>query len=40
VIDITYEAGFNSKSSFYTEFKRQNNCTPGQFKQKATSTES
>ncbi len=33
VIDITYEAGFNSKSSFYTEFKRQNNCTPGQFKQ-------
>jgi len=33
VIDITYEAGFNSKSSFYTEFKRQTNCTPGQFKQ-------
>lgn len=32
VIDIAYEAGFNSKSSFYTEFKRQNNCTPGQFK--------
>ena len=33
VIDIAYEAGFNSKSSFYTEFKRQTNCTPGQFKQ-------
>jgi AraC-like DNA-binding protein len=32
VINIAYEVGFNSKSSFYTEFKRQNNCTPGQFK--------
>jgi AraC-like DNA-binding protein len=32
IIDITYEAGFNSKSSFYTEFRRQTNGTPGQFK--------
>jgi AraC-like DNA-binding protein len=32
IIDITYEAGFNSKSSFYTEFRRQTNSTPGQFK--------
>lgn len=33
VIDITYEAGFNSKSSFYTEFKRQSQCTPTQYKE-------
>ena len=32
VIDITYEVGFNSKSSFYTEFKRQSGLTPGQYK--------
>ena len=32
VTEISYEVGYNSKSSFYAEFKAQNNCTPSQFK--------
>jgi AraC-like DNA-binding protein len=32
ITEISYEVGYNSKSSFYTEFKAQNNCTPSQFK--------
>lgn len=33
VIDIAYEVGYNSKSSFYTEFKRRTQMTPHKFKQ-------
>ncbi|MBW8185377.1 helix-turn-helix domain-containing protein [Shewanella nanhaiensis] len=32
IIDIAYEVGYNSKSSFYTEFKRRTQMTPNQFK--------
>jgi AraC-like DNA-binding protein len=32
VTEISYEVGYNSKSSFYAEFKAQNNCTPSQYK--------
>ncbi len=32
VIDIAYEVGYNSKSSFYTEFKRRTEMTPHKFK--------
>ncbi|MEC4725879.1 AraC family transcriptional regulator [Shewanella sp. D64] len=32
IIDIAYEVGYNSKSSFYTEFKRRTEMTPKQFK--------
>jgi AraC-like DNA-binding protein len=32
ITEISYEVGYNSKSSFYNEFKAQNNCTPSQFK--------
>lgn len=32
ITEISYKVGYNSKSSFYTEFKAQNNCTPSQFK--------
>lgn len=32
IADITYEVGYNSKSVFYTEFKRQTQLTPSQYK--------
>jgi AraC-like DNA-binding protein len=32
IADITYEVGYNSKSVFYTEFKRQTQLTPTQYK--------
>jgi len=32
MIDIAYEVGFNSKSTFYTEFKRRTDKTPNQYK--------
>ncbi len=32
VTEVSYDVGFNSKSSFYTEFKNQTKCTPSQFK--------
>ncbi|MEH6348033.1 MAG: AraC family transcriptional regulator, partial [Bermanella sp.] len=32
IADITYEVGYNSKSVFYTEFKRQTELTPSQYK--------
>jgi AraC-like DNA-binding protein len=36
VTEISYEVGYNSKSSFYAEFKAQNNCTPSQYKKANT----
>jgi AraC-like DNA-binding protein len=36
IADITYEVGYNSKSVFYTEFKRQTQLTPSQFKKSQT----
>lgn len=32
VIDIAMDAGFNSKSAFYTAFKKRENCTPSMFR--------
>ena len=32
IIDIAYQAGFNSKSTFNTAFKRHTGCTPSQFR--------
>jgi AraC-like DNA-binding protein len=39
VLTIAMDSGFNSKSAFYTAFKRHTNSTPGQFR-KAVSTTS
>lgn len=39
IIDIVFESGFNSKSSFYTAFKKHVGQTPNQFKQSLKSTE-
>ncbi len=36
IADITYEVGYNSKSVFYTEFKRQTQLTPSQYKKSTT----
>ncbi len=32
IVDIAYDAGFNSKSAFYTAFKKHTDLTPSEFK--------
>ena len=34
VLEIMYEVGFNSKSSFFTIFKQKTGVTPKEFKNK------
>ena len=35
ILEILYDVGFNSKSSFNTAFKKYTNQTPTEFRQKA-----
>lgn len=36
ISEILYQVGFNSKSSFYTTFKKQVGCTPKEYREKVT----
>ena len=38
ILDIAYDVGFNTKSSFNRAFKKQTRMTPSQFKQKFSNT--
>ncbi|MDO6708142.1 helix-turn-helix transcriptional regulator [Photobacterium sp. 1_MG-2023] len=40
VLDLAFEAGFNSKSTFNAAFKKYQSCTPSQYKTRLKSTNS